>query len=109
MNAESMALLASLVGNNADVVKMQVCLNNAVSAIRVYINKREDKNKSEEEINKGIEKDYPYQVAQLAHFYYKAFDDSHLESKSQGDRSVTLAKEIPDYIKKMLPRYVKPF
>jgi hypothetical protein len=98
MNAESMALLASLVGNNADVVKMQVCLNNAVSAIRVYINKEVD-----------VEDLYPYQVAQLAYFYYKAFDDSYLESKSQGDRSVTLAKEIPDYIKKMLPRYVKPF
>jgi hypothetical protein len=98
MNAESMALLASLVGNNADEVKMQVCLNNAVSAIRVYINKEVD-----------VEDLYPYQVAQLAYFYYKAFDDSHLESKSQGDRSVTLAKEIPDYIKKMLPRYVKPF
>lgn len=98
MNAESMALLASLLGNNADEGKMQVCINNAVSAIRVYINKDVD-----------VEKDYPYQVAQLACFYYKAFDDAHLESKSQGDRSVTLAKEIPDYIKKMLPRYVKPF
>lgn len=98
MNAESMALLASLLGNNADEGKMQVCINNAVSAIRVYINKDVD-----------VEKDYPFQVAQLACFYYKSFDDAHLESKSQGDRSVTLAKEIPDYIKNMLPRYVKPF
>ena len=106
MNAESMALLASLVGNNADVVKMQVCLNNAVSAIRVYINKSFDE---KEDPNAYIEKEYPYQVAQLAYFYYKSFDDSHIESKSQGDRSVTLVKEIPDYIKKMLPRYVKPF
>lgn len=98
MNAESRALLASLLGDNADEVKMQVCINNAISAIKAYINKDVD-----------IEKEYPYQVAQLAYFYYKSFDDSHIESKSQGDRSVTLVKEIPDYIKKMLPRYVKPF
>ena len=56
-----------------------------------------------------IEESYPYQVVQLACFYYKSFNDTHLESKTQGDRSVTLAKDIPDYIKKMLPRYVKPF
>lgn len=99
MNAESMALLASLVGDNADEVKMQVCINNAISAIREYINK--------DDVN--IEQEFPYQVAQLSYFYYKSFDDSHIESKSQGDRSVTLVKEIPDYIKKMLPRYVKPF
>lgn len=99
MNADSKNLLDSLLGGNANINKMQVCLDNAVSAIRIYINKD----------NVDIEKEYPYQVAHLACFYYKSFDDSHLESKSQGDRSVTLVKDIPDYIKKMLPRYVKPF
>ena len=98
MNADSITLLASLLGDNADEVKMQVCINNAVSAIRTYINK---------DVN--IEESYPFQVAQLACFYYKSFNDAHLESKTQGDRSVTLAKDIPDFIKKMLPRYVKPF
>ena len=106
MNAESRALLASLLGDNADEVKMQVCINNAISAIREYINKSFDEN---EDPNSYVEKEFPYQVAQLSYFYYKSFDDSHIESKSQGDRSVTLVKEIPDYIKKMLPRYVKPF
>ena len=106
MNADSMALLASLIGDNANEDKMQVCLDNAVSAIRVYINKSFNK---DENPNAYIEKEYSYQVAHLAYFYYKAFDDSHLESKTQGDRSVTLVKDIPDFIKKMLPRYVKPF
>ena len=98
MNSDSMTLLASLLGDDADEAKMQVCINNAVSAIKTYINK-----------DVGVEELYPYQVAQLACFYYKSFDDMHLESKSQGSRSVTLAKDIPDFIKKMLPRYVKPF
>jgi hypothetical protein len=98
MNADSMALLASLIGDDVNEDKMQVCLDNAVSAIRVYINKK----------NADMT-EYSYQVAHLAYFYYKSFDDSHLESKTQGDRSVTLVKDIPDYIKKMLPRYVKPF
>lgn len=98
MNADSIALLASLLGDNADEVKMQVCINNAVSAIRTYINK---------DVN--VEDMYPYQVAQLAYYYYKSFDNVYLESMTQGDRSITLSKDIPDYIKKMLPRYVKPF
>lgn len=101
MDAENtlMTLLSSLLGSNTDEAKMQLCLNNAVSAIKEYINKD----------NINIEELYMYQVAQLACFYYKSFDDMHLESKSQGGRSVTLAKDIPDYIKRTLPRYVKPF
>lgn len=100
MNAENtLEIIASLLGSGYDEAKAEVCRNNAVSAIREYINKD----------NINIEELYPYQVVQLTCFYYKSFDDSHLESKSQGGRSITLTKDIPDYIKRSLPRYVKPF
>ena len=100
MDAENtLSLLASLLGNSINENKAQVCINNAVSAIREYINKD----------NINIEELYPFQVAQLAYFYYKSFDDAHIDSKSQGGRSVSLSKDIPDYIKRTLPRYVKPF
>lgn len=101
MDAENtlIDLIITLLGSDANEGKVQLCLNNAVSAIREYINKD----------NINIEELYPYQVAQLACFYYKAFDDSHIDSKSQGGRSITLSKDIPAYITKTLPRYVKPF
>lgn len=101
MDAENtlITLITSLLGSGTDESKVNVCLNNAVSAIKEYINKD----------NINVEELYMYQVAQLACFYYKSFDDSHLESKSQGGRSVSLTKDIPDYIKRTLPRYVKPF
>ncbi len=101
MAAENMLiiLLTSLLGDGMDKNRMEVCLNNAISAIRGYINKAD--------VN--VEQLYPYQAAQLACFYYRSFDDAHLDSKSQGGRSITLSKDIPEYIKKTLPRYAKPF
>ena len=101
MNAEDMliTLLTNLIGTDIDDTKATVCCNNAISAIKEYIYKDED----------NIVETYMYQIVQLAYYYYKSFNDISLESKSQGGRSVTLTKDIPDSIKRTLPRYVKPF
>ena len=48
MNSDSMTLLASLLGDDADEAKMQVCINNAVSAIKTYINKDVDVESTQE-------------------------------------------------------------
>lgn len=106
MNAEIITLLASLIGDDADEAKMQICVENAVSAIKTHINKKMDTNK---EYTEYVCATYPFQAAQLAYYYYKSFDNIYLESMTQGDRSVTFDKDIPDFIKKLLPRYVKPF
>lgn len=101
MNANDMliALITSLLGENINEVRVNVCLNNAITAVSVYVNKDA----------KDVTELFPYQIAQLAFYYYKSFDDMNIQSKSQGNRSVTYAdKGIPDDIKKSLPRYIRP-
>lgn len=93
------SILESLLGNNYDSVRSTVCLQNAIMAVSVYVNKDV----------KAVAELYPCQIAQLAFYYYKSFDDMNIQSKSQGNRSVTYAaKGIPDDIKKSLPRYIRP-
>lgn len=102
MNANDMliALIKSLLDENINEIRANVCFNNAVSAVREYVHKGDI----------DVAELYPYQIAQLAFYYYKSFDDMNVQSKSQGNRSITYAaKGIPDDIKKTLPRYVKPF
>ena len=58
MNSDSMTLLASLLGDDADEAKMQVCINNAVSAIKTYINKDVDV-ESTQEIWRSMQRNFP--------------------------------------------------
>lgn len=101
MDAENllMDMFTNLLGDNIDEIRADICYNNAISAIKEYINKD----------SIDVVAVYPYQIAQLAFYYYKTFDDIQYQTKSQGSRSVTLVKGIPEEIKRTLPRYVKPF
>ena len=105
MNAEAtiISLLRNLLDVNMDDTRASVCVNNAISAIKQYVNKVYPDDEFLET--------FMFQIAKLAHHYYKSFDDGNIKSKSQGGRSVTYKDnyDIPDEIKKSLPRYAKPF
>ena len=84
-------LYQSLLGEDYDVIKAEVCYKNAINAIKEYTNKD------------NIEELFPYPLVQLAYYFYKGFNDINIQSKSQGGRSNTLLHNIPNEIKAMLP------
>lgn len=97
MNPKEM--FTSLLGEEYDTIKVEICYQNAISAIKNYTNTKD--------IN--IEEKFPYPLIQLAFYYYKDFNDINIQSKSQGGRSNTLLHNIPNEIKVMLPKYVRGF
>lgn len=86
-------LYQSLLGEDYDVIKAEVCYKNAINAIKEYTNKD------------NIEELFPYPLVQLAYYFYKGFNDINIQSKSQGGRSNTLLHNIPNEIKSMLPKF----
>lgn len=89
-----------LSGEEIDEVRLDVCVINAVAAVREYVHRN----------NIDVTELYPYQIAQLAFYYYKSFDDMNIQSKSQGNRSITYSsKSIPEDIRRALPRYAQGF
>lgn len=98
------SIAKDLIGNVSDQdAKFMTCVINAAAAVKEYVRKDTINNIDVAEL-------FPYQIAQLAFYYYKSFDDMNIQSKSQGNRSITYgAKGIPDDIKKSLPRYATGF
>lgn len=86
-------IFISLLPDEYDEVKAEICYQNSISAIKEYTNKSE------------IEELFPYQLVQLAFYFYKGFNDINVQSKSQGNRSNTLLHNIPNEIKAALPKY----
>lgn len=85
-------IFISLLPDEYDDIKAEVCYQNAISAIYQYTNKS------------NVEELFPYPLAQLSYFFYKGFNDIINQSKSQGSRSNTLIHDIPEEIKAMLPK-----
>ena len=100
MDAESTFL--SILENkdeDYDSIQAKVAYNNAVSAVKKYINNP----------NKNVEEEYMFQVANLALYYYNAFKSLNMSSMSQGSRNISFVHDIPNEIKNTLPRYVRIF
>ena len=89
-------LFRDSLGDNYDEAKATISYNTAISAIKAYVNKDID-----------VAALYPFQLIQLAVYYYKGYSDINISSKSQGSRSVSILHEIPSEIRSALPRYIR--
>ena len=100
MNAESIFL--SILENkneNYDSIQAKVAYDNAVSAVKKYINNPKKK----------VEEEFKFQIVNLALYYYDAFKSLNMSSMSQGSRNISFIHDIPNEIKKTLPRYARIF
>lgn len=106
MNKRDLSVLASelltesIPADNLLKHKADTCFEMAIGAVREYVHNP----------SLDVVEMFPYQIAQLTVHFYKTFDDMNIKSKTQGNRDVEyFSTDIPDYIKRSLPRFAQGF